>query len=123
MGAADACAARLKGSGSLFLAPGPRPNPAQPFVINDIDPRGFVHVLDDVTLDIVLSNLDTITDLVEYLDWKEGLVRDGVLAGCVGEENLVALFLSTKCTGRWAACAERLALNLPDCRSLGRDQQ
>ena len=40
-----------------------------PFVVGD--PSGaFIHVLDDATLDIVMQELDTITDLTAYLSKK-----------------------------------------------------
>ncbi|WP_437285101.1 YecA family protein [Sorangium sp. So ce406] len=101
MGAGLACRAYHGGSGSLIIEPGARRNSnvSQPFVIDEIDARGLVHVLDDFTLDVVLSHLDTIADFVEYLDWKEQLIQDNLLAVSMGEENLVGLFLSTKCAG------------------------
>jgi len=47
-----------------------------PFAIGDIFPeRGYVHVLDDVTLDVVLSELNTIADFTAYFTVKERLVR------------------------------------------------
>ena len=67
----------------------------QPFRIGDIDPaRGYVHVLDDTTLDILLATLDTITDFVEYLTRKEDLVRGGRAVMAAGEEDLLAFYLS-----------------------------
>jgi hypothetical protein len=108
MGAGLACRAYHGGSGSLIFAPGARRDgkPLQPFVVDEVDARGLVHVFDDATLDVALSYLDTIADFVEYLDWKERLVRDELLAISAGEENLVGLFLSTKCAGR--GLSERL---------------
>jgi len=64
------------GSGSLMIAPSitgtahyeANPEGIEPFTIGDLDTdKGYVHVLDDTSLDIVLSTLDTITDFVEYL--------------------------------------------------------
>jgi hypothetical protein len=44
------------------------PDPAQPFVVGWLDTaRPFVHVLDDESLDILLTTCDTITDFVRYL--------------------------------------------------------
>jgi SEC-C motif len=102
MGAGLACRAYHGGSGSLIFVLGARRGgkPTEPFVLDEIDARGLVHVFDDATLDVTLSYLDTITDFLEYLDWKERLVTDNQLAVSEGEENLVALFLSTKCAGR-----------------------
>lgn len=70
----------------------------QPFCIGWIDAdRPFVHVFDDASLEIILKTRDTITDLVEYLRWKEALIesarsRKVVLRYC-GEEDLLANYL------------------------------
>lgn len=67
----------------------------QPFRVGDVDPdKGYVHVLDDTTLDIVLATLDTITDFVEYLTKKEAFVRSGRAIMAAGEEDLLAFYLS-----------------------------
>ena len=67
----------------------------RPFRIGDVDPaKGYVHVLDDTTLDIVLATLDTITDFVEYLTRKETFVRGGRSVMAAGEEDLLAFYLS-----------------------------
>lgn len=64
-----------------------------PFAIGDIDPASdFVHVFDDVSLDIVMRELDTITDLTEYLDKRAAFVRSGRLASAHGEEDLLAYY-------------------------------
>jgi hypothetical protein len=55
--------------------------------------RGFVHVLDDVSFEIVLSELDTISDFVEYLSAKERLADSTEVLHC-GEEDLLGLYLS-----------------------------
>ena len=36
--------------------------------------KGFVHILDDLTLGTVLQELDTVLDFAEYLSWRESLV-------------------------------------------------
>lgn len=58
--------------------------------------NGFVHVCNEKSIDVLLSALDTITDLVEFLTKSEKLINDGV---CLmfdggGLEDLVALYLS-----------------------------
>jgi hypothetical protein len=71
----------------------PRVEGGVPFAIGQIDPsRGFVHVLDDTTLDIVMQELDTVSDFVGYLTKKEKLVREGRLFA-TGEEDLLAYYL------------------------------
>ena len=53
-----------------------------------------MHVFDDVTLSIMLSELDTITDLVNYLSWKEEFIHSNKLSLAEGEENLLGEYLS-----------------------------
>jgi hypothetical protein len=73
-------------------------DPAQPFVVGWIDAaRPFVHVLEDESLDILLSTCDTITDFVEYLRWKEALLQSArernISVLYCGEEDLLAKYL------------------------------
>jgi hypothetical protein len=57
--------------------------------------KGFVHVFDEQSLNILMNELDTITDFIEYLDKKERLSISGKkLALDGGEEDLLAYFLS-----------------------------
>jgi hypothetical protein len=83
-------------SKSLVLDPNMKGNVEQksePFVIGDLDPDGnFVHVFDDGSLDIVLSELDTISDFTRYLQKKESFLRSGKLGRVHGEENLLACY-------------------------------
>jgi hypothetical protein len=54
--------------------------------------KGFVHVFDERSLDIVLDELDTITDFVQYLSDKEAFARRPT--GIVGaDEDLLAVYL------------------------------
>lgn len=65
----------------------------RPFVIADVDPDGqYVHVLDDATLEIVLTELDTVTDFTRYLTKKEALIRSGKVIEAEGEEDLLAYY-------------------------------
>lgn len=96
-GVSAACRSMLGGTGSLMLRTDVRGLAAhdEPFVIGDLDPtRSFVHVLDDTTLDLVLTALDTTADFVAYLREKEEACRSRVLA-IAGEENLLANYLTT----------------------------
>jgi hypothetical protein len=103
-GAADACRKYFSGgSGSLAVAPRLRgaahmnkgSEHYAPFHIGDVNPEGpFIHVFDETTLDILLKELDTVTDLTRYLDKKEKLIRSGLLMGAEGEEDLLADYLT-----------------------------
>jgi hypothetical protein len=89
------------GSGSLMIDPTLHADAhllrssdgGHPFAVGLVDPgRGFIHVLDEVSVEVVLRTLDTITDLTKYLNRKEELIRSGRLAA-FGEEDLLALYL------------------------------
>jgi hypothetical protein len=56
--------------------------------------KGFVHVFDEISLDIILKELDTITDFVQYLNEKESLLRSGVkVKFMTGEEDMLTWYL------------------------------
>lgn len=57
--------------------------------------KGFVHVFDERSLEIVMNELDTITDFIKYLSDKEALCRSGTqtIFNGGGEEDLLALYL------------------------------
>lgn len=61
--------------------------------------KGFVHVIDEVSLLVLLTELDTITDFVQYLNDKEAFFTSGVRATIeAGEENLLAIYLANNRT-------------------------
>jgi hypothetical protein len=65
-----------------------------PFTIGHINyEKGFVHVFDDVTLDIVMDQLDTIADFVGYLSKKEEWLLSYPNILCAGEEEFLAFYL------------------------------
>ena len=89
------------GLGTFVIKPGLKgqdhrnPNAATylPFAIGDIDPESdYVHVFDDVSLEIVMRELDTISDFTEYLDKRADFVRSGRLEAAHGEEDLLAYY-------------------------------
>jgi hypothetical protein len=103
LNAKERCAAQVGGRGSLFLYPAVAGDAHvdrdarryYPIHVGLVDPaKEFVHVFDDVTLDIILRELDTVTDLLDYLNKKEDFIRRGGLEFAPGEENLLALYLA-----------------------------
>ena len=67
----------------------------KPFLIGRIHTGDkYVHLFDDFTLPLILSELDTISDFVAYLDFKESLFNLSNVGRVEGEENLLALYLS-----------------------------
>ncbi|HEB36379.1 MAG TPA: NERD domain-containing protein [Candidatus Aminicenantes bacterium] len=56
--------------------------------------KGFVHVFDEISFDIILQELDTISDFIKYLTAKERFYMAGKKTPFLaGEENLLALYL------------------------------
>jgi hypothetical protein len=101
-GASQRCQREFGGRGTLRIQPdivGPMhyASPDEggaPFTIGQIDPvSGFVHVLDDASLEIVMNELDTISDFVSYLSDKERLVLSGKLELAMSEVDLLADYL------------------------------
>lgn len=102
MGAGESCRKHFGGeSGSLRIRPGVlgrqhfevNAGTIEPFCVGDIDPAGaFVHVLDDVSLDIIMRELDTISDFTSYLQKKEAFIRAGRLRMAAGEADLLAYY-------------------------------
>jgi hypothetical protein len=101
-GASERCQRELGGRGSLRIVPdiiGPMhlaclADRAEPFAVGQLDPDfGFIHVLDDTTIELVLAELDTITDLLSYFSWKERLIQNGRLERAASEADLVAFYL------------------------------
>ncbi len=64
-----------------------------PFQMGDFG-KGFVHIFDELSLDRVMNELDTITDFTRYLRDKENVLNSGnsiTITG--GEEDLLAIYL------------------------------
>lgn len=101
-GASEACRDHLgTSSGSLIIRPSIKGDAhwnnqtggIVPFAMGDIDPEGsFVHVFDEVALDIILTELDTVRDFTDYLVKRADFIRSGKLSEAHGEENLLAYY-------------------------------
>ena len=64
-----------------------------PFQMGDLG-KGFVHIFDELSLDRVMGELDTIADFIGYIRDKEIFLNSGkkiTITG--GEEDLLALYL------------------------------
>ncbi len=67
----------------------------KPFWVGQICPeKGFVHVFDDVSLEIVMQSLDTVSDFSEYLSKKEALFCGPKKIMATGEEEILAYYLT-----------------------------
>lgn len=104
LGAHEACSKFFAGdNGSFMITPSlvgdahadPNSPEYSPFTIGDVDPSGsFVHVMNNVTLDILMRELDTITDFTDYLERKAAFTRSGHFGMATGEEELLAYYLT-----------------------------
>jgi hypothetical protein len=76
--------------------------PDEPFVIkSSFSDADMFHVLDEWNLSTILTNLDTISDFVRYLDMREQFFRSGISFHAPGEEELLAYYLQhTDATGQ-----------------------
>ena len=65
-----------------------------PFMIGDISTEDpFVHVFDERAIEILLQELDTMQDFVEYLDQRAAIIRDETFTLAPSEEDLLAFYL------------------------------
>jgi hypothetical protein len=72
-----------------------------PFAIGDVDPDGpFVHVFNQLTLGLVMQELDTITNFTAYLTAREELIRSGRLMLSPSEMEMLANYLLVFRDGR-----------------------
>lgn len=91
------------GSGSLMLDTSIKGSAqhGSPFRVGWPVKGRFIHVLDELTLDVVLEELDTLPDIIQYLKEKERyLSKPGVVFSVPGEEELVARFMLTVKAGK-----------------------
>jgi hypothetical protein len=98
-GSFDACAAHFSGSlGTLQINTGltAAEHFEHPFTVGNLDrKKKFVHVLDEFSLEVVMRELDTVSDFVEYLRERERfLTSENTLVMAAGEEQLIAAYLS-----------------------------
>ncbi|MGG9107519.1 hypothetical protein [Raoultella ornithinolytica] len=98
-GSAEACAKYFGGGSSSSLVINTKieekGHKENPFMIGwPLGKSKFVHVLDELTLDVLLKELDTASDFVNYLTKKEKYLgtKDADFVIC-GEEELLAHYL------------------------------
>ena len=86
-----------KGTGSLIIntAIVGDEHENEPFSVGFILPsREYIHVLSELSLEILLKEFDTITDFIGYIEKKELLIaKEGRTVLATGEEQLVAEYM------------------------------
>ena len=94
-GAAQACkeAAKenIRGSLSITYTNDVDGTPERPFHVA-LDNQDIVHVFDSDNLEIILTEFDTITDLLSYFRAKEDTIRNTDHFWYAGEEDLISVY-------------------------------
>lgn len=94
-GISEACKNKFEGSGSLRFDSNIKDG-SELFTVGNIETtKGFVHVINDNVLDIILNTLDTLPDFVDYLTKKEAFLKSGNSIIADGEENLLINYLKS----------------------------
>ncbi|SPP97816.1 hypothetical protein [Bradyrhizobium vignae] len=92
LGAAERCKAAT-GYATLELSP-PTVDDEKRFAVGRVsNTHGWVHVFDDTTLPIILAELSTIADFLDYLRKKEALYDGGQFVRSFSELDLLGYFL------------------------------
>lgn len=72
------------------------------FTIGDLYPdKTFVHVLDEFTLDLLISELSTIADFINYLTEKTNAIRSKRIIAASGEEEILSLYFQGRVKGNY----------------------
>lgn len=91
-GAREAAALHLNSNGALAIRTDECGN--SKFVLGDIDRnKEFVHIFDDVSLSLLLKELDTTSDFVLYLQKRAKFLRSGPVIAAPSESSLLAYYL------------------------------
>ena len=59
-----------------------------------VDREHYIHIFDDYTLDCIMNELDTASDLIDYIEQKEDLIFKGKDMIAMGEEDVLGRYLS-----------------------------
>lgn len=69
----------------------------QPFTVGYLYPsKSYIHVLDELALDLLITELSTISDFISYLEEKESAIKRKEIIQAAGEEELLAHFFRGK---------------------------
>jgi hypothetical protein len=103
LGASEACANHCKKTPGYFPIDPDRKGKSHAdtsadafiaFAIGDVQPEGpFIHVFNEPALQLLSSELDTITDFTRYLTRRERVMRSGHLQGLAREHDLLGHYL------------------------------
>lgn len=90
----DSGSLMLTHNGTLSIDDKSEAEQPEPFIIKtSVSDSHLFHVFDEFNLSIILSQLDTVSDFVRYLEKREVLFRSGISFFAPGEEELLAYYL------------------------------
>lgn len=97
-GSQETCLSHFpESSGTLMINSGIKGDEHEntPLTIGDIDPdKHFVHILDEFSLDFLMSEMDTVIDFIDYIKAREKLLRnESLITIAMGEEQLIASYI------------------------------
>ncbi len=93
-GAGAACIRHFGGgSGSLVVSPPGEGGVQEPFSVGNPGYKNFIHVFDEANIHVILRELDTLRDFVDYLCKRRILLENNRLFFAASEEDLLALYL------------------------------
>lgn len=117
-GSREACLRKFPGSfGTLQIDTSVegRNHEQRPFTIGLLDrSKHFIHVLDEFSLEVVMDEMDTITDFVQYLNARESfLASDDIVVRTAGEEQLIAAYILNGDGSKHAFLPDAVGPNVP----------
>lgn len=86
-------------SGTLLIRPNiiGKQHYENPFIIGTADDKkGYVHFFDELSIERVFEELDTLIDFTDYLSRKEELIESRTLLIAAGEDELLGYYLSSR---------------------------
>lgn len=90
----------IGGSGTFIVNPtlkGEEEHLKLPFNVGQINPdKGYIHILNETSLEILMNELDTLTDFIDYLQSKEKLILSNKLFAAYGEEEILVTYLDNE---------------------------
>lgn len=117
-GSREACLKQFPGSfGTLQIDTSIEGNTHEqwPFTIGLLDrSKQFIHVLDEFSLEVVMNEMDTITDFVQYLNARESfLASSDIVVRTAGEEQLIAAYILNGDGSKHAFLPDAVGPNVP----------
>ena len=102
-GAAEQCRDFFGGGlGTFFIGSDPENRSSQPFtLIAQPYSQPFVHIFDEIALELVFSTLTTVKDFIAYLHERRDLLTNGSVVVADGEEDLLALYFAGDSPSPW----------------------